>query len=257
MKTKQVVFIHGMFVTNKCWDGWVRHFNRSGYNCDAPAWPLKELPPEKLRAKHPDETGEGKITLNDVLSSYEKHVSGIAREVVLVGHSMGGLIVQLLLSKGFGSAGVAIDSAPPRGVVTTRFSFVKANWPALNPFSSPTIPVMLTKRQFQYAFAHHLNGSALEEAYKGVVPQSKLVVRGPLTSVAMIDYTQKKAPLLLIAGERDRIVPAPLNESNYKKYSKNSSRTDFIVFPHRTHYLINDESWQEIADHVLGWLDKV
>jgi len=209
-----------------------------------------------MRAKHPDETGEGKITLNDVLSSYEKHVSGIAREVVLVGHSMGGLIVQLLLSKGFGSAGVAIDSGASRGVVTTRFSFVKANWPALNPFFFSDNSGDVDKRQFQYASLIILNGSALEEAYKGVVPQSKLVVRGPLTSVAMIDYTQKKSSLLLIAGERDRIVPAPLNESNYKKYSKNSSRTDFIVFPHRTHYLINDESWQEIADHVLGWLEQ-
>lgn len=253
LKTKNIVFIHGMYVTKKCWDDWVTHFNRHGYSCYAPAWPLKNLSPEQLRAKHPDVEGEGKVTLSDVLSSYEKYVRGMAGKPILIGHSMGGLIVQLLLSKGLGSAGVAIDSAPPRGVVTTKLSFLRANWPALNPLSSPTIPLMLTKRQFQYAFASHLNGSSLDQAYEGVVPQSKLVARGPLTSVAKVDFAGKNAPLLLIAGERDNIIPASLNKSNHKKYFKNNSRTDFIVFPRRTHYLINDESWQEIADHIMGW----
>ncbi len=257
LSTKKIVFIHGMFVTKKCWDDWVTHFNSRGYSCYAPAWPLKDLSPEQLRAKHPDKEGEGKVTLSDVLSSYEKYVRGMAGEATLIGHSMGGLIVQLLLSKGLGSAGVAIDSAPPRGVVTTNLSFLKANWPILNPLSFSTIPLMLTKRQFQYAFAGHLNGSSLDQAYEGIVPQSKLVARGALTSVAKVDFAGKTAPLLLIAGEQDNIIPASLNESNYNRYSKNNSRTDFIVFPRRTHYLINDESWQEIADHIIGWLDSL
>ncbi len=254
MKTKNIVFIHGMYVTKKCWDDWITHFNRHGYSCYAPAWPFKGFSPEQLRAKHPDEKGEGKVTLSDVLSLYEKYIREMAGESILIGHSMGGLIVQLLLSKGLGSAGIAIDSAPPRGVVTTKFSFLKTNWPSLNPLSSSKIPLMLSKRQFQYAFASHLNGSGLDQAYESIVPQSKLVARGSLTSVGDVDYTRKKAPLLLIAGERDNIVPASLNESNFKKYAKNNSRTDFIVFPRRTHYLINDESWQEIADHIIGWL---
>lgn len=99
LKTKNIVFIHGMYVTKKCWDDWITHFNRRGYSCYATAWPLKDLPPQQLRAKHPDEEGEGNVTLNDVLSSYEKYVRGMAGKAILIGHSMGGLIVQLLLSK--------------------------------------------------------------------------------------------------------------------------------------------------------------
>ena len=257
LKTKNIVFIHGMYVTKECWDDWVSYFSRHGYSCHALAWPLKDLSPGELRAKHPDEKGEGKITLGDVVASCEKYVRGMTSEAILIGHSMGGLIIQLLLSKGLGSAGVAIDSAPPRGVVSIKLSFLKANWSTLNPFASPAIPVMLTRSQFQYAFASHLDGFALERAYENVVPQSKLVARGPLTSVAEIDYTRKRSPLLMIAGERDNIVPASLNKSNFKKYSQNSSRTDFIVFPRRTHYLINDESWHEIADHIIEWLEKL
>ena len=93
------------------------------------------------------------------------------------------------------------------------------------------MPALLTKNQFQYAFADHLNGSALDQAYKEVVPQSKLVGLGALTNIARIDFAKKTAPLLFVAGERDKIIPASLNRSNYRRYARNNSRTDFKVFP--------------------------
>ena len=254
---KKIVFVHGMFVTNRCWDGWVEYFGKRGFTCAAPPWPLKDVSANELRAKHPDFDGEGKIRLGDIVSFYEKYISHQSEITILIGHSMGGLIVQILLNKGLGSAGIAIDSAPPKGVLTTKLSFLKSNWPLLNPFSGMGRPVLLTKKQFQYAFADHLDGSGLDQAYEGVVPQSKLVGLGALTSVAKIDFSKKTTPLLVIAGERDKIIPASLNKSNYRKYSGNTSRTDFTVFPRRTHYLINDEGWQEIADYILNWLNTL
>ena len=244
-----------MFVTNRCWNDWENYFNERGFECEAPAWPLKDLSPGELRAKHPNRDGEGKITLGDVVSFFEKHIASQREDTILIGHSMGGLIVQILLSRGLGWAGVVIDSAPPLGVVTPKFSFLKSNWPLLNPFPSMTTPALLTKSQFQYAFARHLTGNRLDRGYDGVVPQSKLVGWGALTSIAKIDFTKKKnVPLLFIAGEDDNIIPASLNESNFRKYSKNGSRTDYKVFPRRTHYLLNDDGWQEIADYILKWL---
>ena len=251
----KIVFIHGMFVTNRCWDEWVRHLSNRGFSCEAPPWPLKESSPDQLRARHPDIEGEGKVRLKGVVSFFEKYVSDMGKDVVLIGHSMGGLIVQILLSRGLGLAGVAIDSAPPRGVIATKFSFLKSNWPLLNPLPSLTTPVLLTKSQFQYAFANYLTGDRLDKAYSAVVPQSKLVGIGALTAAGRVDFSLKKAPLLFIAGEDDNIIPASLNRSNYRRYSKNKSRTDFVQFPRRTHYLINDEGWQEIADHVVRWLN--
>jgi pimeloyl-ACP methyl ester carboxylesterase len=254
---KKIVFIHGMFVTNRCWNEWMEYFTRCGFECVAPAWPLKDFSPSELRAKHPDFDGEGKMKLADIVLFFEKHISQMKGNTILIGHSLGGLIVQILLSKGLGSAGVAIDSAPPKGVLTTKLSFLKSNWPVLNPFSPRAMPLLLTKNQFQYAFAYHLNGSLLDHAYEGVVPQSKLVGLGALTNVAKIDFTKKKAPLLFIAGERDNIIPATLNKSNYRKYARNNSRTDFKIFPRRTHYLINDDGWQAIADYILNWLNRL
>jgi esterase/lipase len=246
-----------MFMTNRCWHEWMEYFSQHGFECEAPAWPLKDLSPADLRAKHPDLDGEGKIRLADVVATYVDYCSRQNKSLVLIGHSLGGLIVQVLLSRGFGSAGIVIDSAPPKGVVTTKFSFVKSNWPILAPFSPRTVPVLLTKKQFHYAFADHLNGSALDQAYEEVVPQSRYVGLDTLTNEAKIDFSKKTAPLLFIAGGRDHIVPSSLNESNYRKYARNNSRTDFKLFPQKRHNLINDEGWRDIADYSLNWLNSL
>ena len=228
-------------MTSPCWHEWIKYFSQRGIECEAPAWPFKDFSPAELRTKHPDLDDEGKVRLADVVSTYVNYCSRQNENVVLIGHSFGGLIVQILLSRGLGSAGIAIDSAPPKGVVTTKFSFVKSNWPVLAPFSPRTVPVLLTKKQFQYAFADHLSGSIVDQAYEGVVPQSRFVGLDTLTNEAKIDFAKKKAPLLFIAGEYDKIVPASLNESNYRKYAHNNSRTDFKLFPQKRHNLINDD----------------
>jgi pimeloyl-ACP methyl ester carboxylesterase len=253
---KRIVFIHGMFVTSRCWDEWKTFFEAKGYECHAPAWPLKDASQTELRKKHPDVAGEGHVHLADVIDVYEKFIRSLGDAPILVGHSMGGLIVQILLDRGLGCCGVAIDSAPPKGVITTKFSFLKANWPALNPFSPKHTPLLLSKKQFQYAFADHLQDAELDKAYECVVPQSKLIPRDTLGKIAAIDYKTKKQPLLFVAGEKDKIIPSSLNKSNCKKYSSSSSKTEFKEFPGRRHYLINDKGWEEIAAYVAEWLNK-
>lgn len=257
MARPRIVFIHGMFVTNQCWTEWKSYFSNKGYECFAPPWPLKDASPDQLKSKHPDVDGEGGVRLNDIVASSERFVASLGEHPILIGHSMGGLVTQILLNKGIGSCGVVIDSAPPQGVFTTRFSFLKANWPVVHPFSNSRTPALWTKEQFQYAFAAHLQGAELDAAYRNVVPQSKLVPRDSLTSDAKIDFDKKKAPLLFIAGEHDNIIPASLNRTNYRKYRKSESRTDFREFPGRSHYLINDKGWEEIAAYISKWLTDI
>ena len=257
MAKSRIVFIHGMFVTNQCWTDWKNYFEQRGYECFAPPWPLKDASPEELRKRHPDIEGEGRVQLNDIVSSFEKFITSLGGDTILIGHSMGGLVTQILLNKGIGSCGVVIDSAPPQGVFTTRFSFLKANWPVVNPFSNSRMPSLWTKTQFRYSFAAHLQGAELDAAYRNVVPQSKLVPRDSLTSDARIDYAKKKAPLLFIAGEKDNIIPPSLNKTNCRKYRNSGSRTDFREFPGRSHYLINDKGWEEIAAYISKWLADI
>jgi len=102
---RTVIFIHGMFMTWRCWKSWIERYAAAGYECAAPPWPGREAPVEELRARHPDPE-LGKLTLANVVDHYERFIGGLHGDApILIGHSMGGLIVQLLLARGLGERG--------------------------------------------------------------------------------------------------------------------------------------------------------
>ena len=87
-----------------------------------------------------------------------------------------------------------------------------------------------------------------------VVPESRRVPRESL--MARVDFAKSHPPLLLIAGSADNIIPASLVRSNYLKYKHSPSSTDFKEFTGRTHFIIGQNNWEEVADHVLTWLSE-
>jgi pimeloyl-ACP methyl ester carboxylesterase len=171
---------------------------------------------------------------------------------------MGALVVQLLLQRDLGAAAVAIDSAPPLGVLSTRWSFLRSNWPHINPFSHPGEPIEMTFERFCYTFVNGLPAVEQRAAFERyVVPESRRVPRQSLGPVARVDFRKPGSPLLLIAGTADNIIPASLNHTNFARYHRPGSVTDFKAFPGRTHFIIGQKNWEEVADYVLGWLDDL
>lgn len=244
-----VVFVHGLYVTHRCWDGWREVFEEAGYETLAPEWPGHDGEPAALRAAPPAALED--LDLAGVLALHREVIAGLDEPPILVGHSMGGLVVQLLLAEGHGRAGVAIDSAPPRGLQSLKWSFVKSNLPVL----SGKGPILLSERQFRYAFVHTSSREEAARLYEAhVVPEARGVAKGPLTDVARVDWTAERPPLLLIAGGEDHIIPPGLVRRNAKRWSQSPSRTDLREFPGRTHWILAQEGWREVADHVLAWL---
>jgi pimeloyl-ACP methyl ester carboxylesterase len=255
MPKPPVVLIHGMFMTALCWEKWVERFEKAGRRAEALEWPGREAPIEELRARHPDPVLGG-LGLVDVVTAHADVIRAMDDRPVLIGHSMGGLVVQLLLGQGLGLAGVAVDSAPPRGVVTTKSSFLKANWPMIDPFVPSRRPHMITSEQFAYAFGNTLSEADQRDAYdRYVVPESRRVPRQSLGSAGRVDFVAPHAPLLLIAGGKDHIIPAALNEANLARYRSTASVTELKEFPGRDHLTITEAGWEEVADFALDWLD--
>jgi pimeloyl-ACP methyl ester carboxylesterase len=243
-------------MTPLCWEKWEPYFQAHGYKTLAPPWPLHEPSVEEQRKRHPY-APLAALTLEQVVDHYRKIIRGLDEKPILVGHSMGGLIVQLLLADGLGAAGVAIDPAPPKGVISLKWSFLKSNWPAISLTTKLDQPATMSFEEFQYSRA---NGMPLAEQHaqydRYVVPESIRAWKGPSTKVAAIDYKKPRAPLLIIAGANDRIIPASLNHDNYDQYRKTPAVTDFRLFPGRNHWIIDAEGWQEVADEVLDWVRK-
>jgi len=245
------VFVHGMFMTPESWDPWRKAFEARGYETLAPAWPGREGRPAALRAD-PDPALRD-LTLEEVVGVYREAIDGLGdREVVLVGHSMGGLVVQLLLQDGEVEAGVAIDSAPPKGVSTTRWSFVRSNAPVLRPGKAPIEPSL---RWFRYAFAHTTPDEEVARIYdEHVVPESRQVGRGPTTRAARIDFDADRPPLLLIAGDEDHIIPASLVDKNARAYRRSPAVTDVEHVEGRTHWTIVGQE-ETMVPLVADWLE--
>ncbi len=253
MKTKTIVFVHGMYMNSLCWEHWVAHFRAKGYKCIAPDWPGRDHPIEVLRNIHPD-PALGKLTLSMVVKHYADIIKTLDEEPIIIGHSMGGLIAQLLLQKGLAAAAIAIDSAPPMGVFSTRWSFLKSNWAHITPFVAQSSPIEMTFGRFQYTFVNGYSVAEQRAAFERyVVPESRRVPRESL--LASIDFTKPHAPLLMIAGSADHIIPASLNKANRDKYKSTTSVTDFKEFAGRTHFIIGQKNWEEVADYILAWLD--
>lgn len=248
-----VVFIHGLFVNARCWQGWAQRFEAAGYTVLAPDWPAHAGVPSELRANTPAELRD--LELDAITAHFREIVKASPEPPILVGHSMGGLIVQILLSEGLGRAGVAIDPAPPKGVFSFAPSFTRSNSASLKPGSKP---ILLSPRKFHYAFANNLSAEESAAFYEAlVVPESRLAARGPLSEAGRVDFAAKHAPLLILAGGDDHITPASMNRKNAEKFDPAAGRVDFEVLEGRTHLTIGEPGWEAVADQVMGWLGAV
>jgi pimeloyl-ACP methyl ester carboxylesterase len=173
--------------------------------------------------------------------------------------------VQILLDRGLGVAGVAIDSAPPKGVWAFEPSAIRSLASVLlTPFGWRRV-VRWSFARFRYAFVHPLPLVEARAAYETqVTPESgRIFFQGAVSAVSpgsptRVDFRNaSRAPLLLVAGEVDRIVPAVINRRNHRAYRRSPARTDFCEFPGRAHWIIAQEGWDEVASFVATWLDEV
>jgi pimeloyl-ACP methyl ester carboxylesterase len=259
--SKTVVFVHGAWVTPACWDAFKGYFASRGYTCVAPAWPHKDRPIEELRQSPP--AALAGMGVAEIVDHYERIVRSLAEPPLLVGHSFGGLFVQLLLDRGLGRAGVAIDSAPPRGVVPLQWSAFKSNAPVLFALGGWKRILHLSFEGFSYAFVHTLPLADRRAAYeRHVVPetgriffQAGLALADPRSPVRVNFQNGQRAPLLLIAGGNDHIVPAASNRANHEKYRGSAAVTDFKEFPGRTHWIIAQDGWEEVAGYAADWAE--
>jgi len=240
-----------MFLTGRSWAGWTQRFAQLGYHCLAPSWPGRDGDPAELRDA-PDPVLR-ELSLTAVVDQFAAVCRSLPTPPIVVGHSMGGLIAQILLARGLARLGVALDSAPPRGVKSTAWSHLRANAPILWPGKAPIVPSLASWR---YAFWHTGSDAEVRAAFDAeVVPESREVGRGPLGPAGAIDFSAARGPLLMVAGELDRIIPAALNKKNAARYHKTAAPTELAVMPGRTHYLCGQPGWEEVADTVARWID--
>ena len=251
-RSNSVVFIHGLFQNPNSWSEWKKYFEAKGYTCYTPAYPFHEGKPSDLRSNI--NSGLGKLTFGQVVNGLANFISTLPEKPILVGHSMGGLAVQKLIGMNVGTAGICIDSAPPIGVFSLKWSFLKANLPTINPLKGNSVCVPSVE-WFHYAFCNTMTMEQTQIEYDNfVVPESRNIPRSGTMKDGKIDFKKPHNPLLFIAGEKDHIIPSSLNKQNYNAYKDKNSKIDFKEFADRTHYICGQKNWEEVAEYVYRWV---
>jgi pimeloyl-ACP methyl ester carboxylesterase len=260
--TTTIVFVHGGWVTPACWDPFVSYFEAKRYQCLGPAWPGKDRSVAAIRADPSRLAGLG---ITEIVGHYERVVRSLDEPPILIGHSFGGLFVQLLLDRGLGAAGIAIDSAPPKGIFAFHpTTLVSLGRILLIPFGWRKV-VRWTFAEFHYAFVHTM---ALDQARAiwdaQIVPDSgrPFFEAGfsmfDRKSPAQVDFANPdRAPLLFVAGEADRAMPVAVVRGQYRAHRASPARTDFRSFPGRTHWIIAQDGWEEVAAGCLDWVGSL
>jgi pimeloyl-ACP methyl ester carboxylesterase len=257
-----IVLVHGFWVTPRSWEKWVERYEGKGYRVLTPTYPGFEVEVEALRE---DPSPIEALTFPAIIEHIGDIIDELDKPPIIIGHSAGGVLTQILLDHGYGAAGVAIDSVPAEGVKVVPISQIRSLFPFLSHPSSRHKAMGFTKEQWHYAFTNTMSREESDEVYERYhIPASgRLVWVGATANFTpghQEDYVnfknEDRPPLLFIAGSEDNIIPPAVNQSNVKHYRHAKSPTDYKEFEGRSHYsVIGAEGWEEVADYALQWAE--
>src|SRR5437660_833776 len=256
-----VVFIHGLWLLPSSWDRWGKVFEDAGYTALTPGWP--DDPETVAEAKAHPEVFAHK-TVGQVAEHYAEVIGQLKKKPVVIGHSFGGLITQIVAGRGLSAASVAIDPAPFRGVLPLPFSALKSASPVPGTPANRSRAVPLTYDQFRFGFANAVSEDEAKQLYETfAVPasgaplfQAAAANLNPWTEAKVDTKNPDRGPLLIISGEKDNTVPWAIANASYKQQKRNPGVTEIVEMPNRGHALVIDNGWREVADKALAFVRR-
>jgi non-heme chloroperoxidase len=257
-----IVFIHGLWLLPSSWNRWADYFKQAGYEPLTPDWPDDPETVEEARA-NPDVLA--KKTLEQTADHTTEVIEALDRKPVVIGHSTGGLLAQMIAGRGLSAATVAIDPGPFRGVLPLPVSTLRVSAAVLkNPLNRGRA-VTLSFDQFRYGWTNAIKSD--EEAKRlydefhvagaGVaLMQMANANLNPWTEAKVDTKNPDRGPLMIIDGEKDHTVPWAIANAAYKRQKRNPSVTAIAKIPNRGHSLTIDSGWQEVAQSALDFVKR-
>src|SRR5437764_12349421 len=185
-----IVLVHGLWLNPLSWEKWSEHYKAKGFNVLAPAWPGMEGEIDQVRRNTKPYENLG---VAEIADHYERILAGLDEPPIIMGHSFGGAITEVLLDRGLGAAGVAISPAPIKGILALPPSSLKVASVALKNPDNRHKAVALTPKEFHYGFTNTLSDDESRLAYE------RYAIPGPgrvLFNAASPKYMQGAASLL-------------------------------------------------------------
>ena len=256
-----VVFIHGLWLLPSSWANWADFFTQAGYAPLTPDWPDD---PETVEAARANPDVLAKKSLKQIADHTAEMINALDKKPVVIGHSTGGLLAQMLAGQGLSAATVAIDPGVFRGVLPLPVSVLKGVGPfLLNPLTRRRA-ITLTFDQFKFGWTNALDekeSKQLYDTYHVAGSGMALVQMGnanlnPWTESKVNTKNPDRGPLLIIDGEKDHTVPWAIANATYKRQRRNPAVTEIVKIPNRGHSLTIDHGWRDVARTALDFVKR-
>ncbi|MGW8482760.1 alpha/beta hydrolase [Microbacterium sp. NPDC055903] len=260
-----IVLIHGLWMTPKSWNTWAERYRARGHEVIVPGWPgIDDRSVEDIRR---DPSALKGIGLKQIVDHYERIIRALPEKPIIMGHSFGGVITQMLADRGVGAAYVAVAPGQTAGITTLPLSTLWTGTPILsNPFGRNGAKP-LSKRHFHFTFGNDLSREASDRLWEeyAVNSYNRVFFEGVASAfneaggVTHVDYGRSdRAPLFVLTGEIDHVVPPAIGRAIVKKYRTTGSPAvvEYKEYPGRTHRLVSQDGWEEIADEALAWAEE-
>jgi alpha-beta hydrolase superfamily lysophospholipase len=204
------------------------------------------------------------LGVREITDHYAGIIHSLDRPPIIMGHSFGGLVAELLLDRGLGSAGVAISPAPVKGVLRLPVAQLRSAFPVLRNPANRKRTVELTPRQFHYAFTNTMGTDEAETAYvRYEVPgpgrvlfQAAFANFNPHAATKVDFHNDDRAPLLVVGNDQDHTVPASVSKEAAKRQGKSKATVDYKEFAGRPHFTAGAPGWEAVADYALEWATR-
>jgi pimeloyl-ACP methyl ester carboxylesterase len=249
-KKPPVVMIHGAFNGPWVWEGFARKFRAAGYKVHVPA------------LRHHDEkkppAGLGQVNLSDYASDLSEYLDGLGAEPILVGHSMGGLLAQMLAARHDVRAAILLAPSAPWGVPpSTLFEIASAQTMLLNVGFWNTV-----LKPDEYIGTRHTLDRLPErdDVMARFVPESGRAIFQimhwglDMSRAAEVDTRKLACPLLVLVGDEDRINPPGTVERVAALYREQAT---YEKVPGMSHWLVGEPGWENVANRALNWLSEL
>jgi pimeloyl-ACP methyl ester carboxylesterase len=250
-----IFMIHGICGGAWVWESYCSFFSSQGYRCVAATLRYHDVDP---RAPPPPQLGT--IGLPEYTADLVAEIDRLGEEPILMGHSMGGLLAQIVGSLVPAKAMVLLAPVPPAGILNLRPSLLPGFRSILTRWGWWKKPIRLTFEEAASSMLRTMPGRAQLRAYTHFVHESG---RAGFEAgfwfldprhAARVDAARVTCPILALAGAQDLLAPAPVVRRIAQRYAPHAT---YHTFSNHAHWMVAEPGWQEVAAYILGWLDQV
>lgn len=250
-----IMIIHGMWANGAYSQNYRNYFEERGYRCITPTLRHHDMPPGG-----PPDPRLGRTSVLDYVADLEAQIRNLDSPPFLVGHSMGGLLTQMLAERGLARAVILLTPASPAGILSLRISVLRSFLSCFFRWGAWRKPIRQTFGEWRYSMYHLLPAEQQRAMYEEAGYESGRAaceigfwLLDPRRA-SRVDERRVNCPMLVVGAKEDRITPVAVVRKVAGKYGAVAA---YKEFPGHAHAVMHEAGWEEIARYCADWLARL